>query len=192
MSDIIQFPSASNQSKLSACPTTKLPKATDWIYQDFCNQMLHDNKSMQHIISNIDDKTIFSEGLRTVVSKSNLEWDTDYAFCPTTLDDQTSLPDLDNSDDYPIGTSSEFSELFDVAPALIESTTSSLCTTVSEYDVAFRENSDPIFIQPLKKRTSTSSFRSLKSLINVFSSNKKSKPDTLQSKKFFQFFKRRS
>ncbi|CEG82338.1 hypothetical protein RMATCC62417_16419 [Rhizopus microsporus] len=33
----ITFPSATNISKLSASPTTKIPEATDWILQDFYN-----------------------------------------------------------------------------------------------------------------------------------------------------------
>lgn len=38
--ETIQFPSASEKSKLSANPTTKIPQATDWIFQDFFNTML--------------------------------------------------------------------------------------------------------------------------------------------------------
>lgn len=195
MSELIHFPSASNQSKLSACPTTKVPQGTDWIYQDFFNQMLNNDNSIQQIFPSINAETTFSEGLHAVASKSSLEWDSyiDYSFCPTTItdDDQRSLPDLDNSDEEdPIGTSSEFSEILDVAPVLIESTIS-LCTTSTEDAMLFPDNNDTIIIQALKKRKSTSSFRSLKSFISVFSSNKKTKLDASTSK-FFQFFKRHS
>lgn len=181
MTDSIHFPPASNHSKLSACPTTKLPQGTDWIYQDFFSQMLHED-SIQHFYS-----TRFSEGLNAVVRKSSFEWDShiDYTFCPTN-DEESSLPDLDNSDEEdPIGTSSDFSEMFDVAPVLIESS----CTTSTEYPLSFRENTDTK--QALKKRKSTSSFRSLKSFISVFSTSKKLKLDDASPTRLFQFFKRR-
>lgn len=175
MSDTILFPSASNHSKLSACPATKVPQGTDWIYQDFFNQMLHDNSAIQHIYPS-DMETRFSEGFNVVAKKCSLEWDS--------YTDEVSLPDLDNSD---LGTSSEFSEMFDVAPVLIEYTISS-CTTSTEETTSFRDNSDTIIA--LKKRKSTSSFRSLKSFISVFSTSKKLKLDASPSK-LFGFFKRR-
>ncbi|KAG2212277.1 hypothetical protein INT47_001636 [Mucor saturninus] len=184
MTDSIHFPPASKHSKLSACPTTKVPQGTDWIYQDCFNQMLHDN-SIQHVYPT---GTTFSEGLNAVARKSSFEWDghIDYSFCAT-HDEESSLPDLDNSDEEdPIGTSSEFSEMFDVAPVLIESS----CTTSTEYPLSFRENSDTIITQALKKRKSTSSFRSLKSFISVFSTSKKLKLDASPTR-LFQFFKRR-
>ncbi|KAI8979570.1 hypothetical protein BDF20DRAFT_517135 [Mycotypha africana] len=36
----IDFPPASTTSKLSACPTEKIPQTTDWIYQDFLSTVL--------------------------------------------------------------------------------------------------------------------------------------------------------
>lgn len=41
----IQFPAASDTSKLSANPTTKIPQATDWIFQDFFTTMLEYNNN---------------------------------------------------------------------------------------------------------------------------------------------------
>jgi hypothetical protein len=239
MSEVIKFPSASSKSKLSACPTTKVPQAIDWIYQDFFNTMLADNDehgyvylppsvqiselyptekymqtsnghkqqnmSYQHYLS----YTSFSEALHVVVEPhSSTAWDNniDYHFCPTSPDDQASLPDLDNTksgdeeeeDEVeedsvvdPIGILADFSELVNVAPVLIESTISS-CTTSTEDAMSFRDDTiindttEAMIVQNssinqsiLKKRKSTSSFSSLKSFMNVFNSisNKRSKLD---------------
>ncbi|CAO3652633.1 unnamed protein product [Mucor hiemalis] len=119
MATSIQFPSASNQSKLSACPTTKLPEATDWIYQDFFNTMLNTNEYKNHLPSirlsklypqdvsyykNVIPETTFSEALLQMTAEpchGNSSWDNclDYRLCPTSRIsyDQMSLPDLDNT-----------------------------------------------------------------------------------------------
>lgn len=124
MSEIIKFPSASNTSKLSACPATKVPRATDWIYQDFFNTMLINGGKSDSIqmapaapvqingsytsqnylleqkspYQNYLSYTSFSEALHVIAEPHGLnhDWDNnvDYDFCCTSTDDQVSLPDL--------------------------------------------------------------------------------------------------
>jgi hypothetical protein len=110
MTESIKFPSASNTSKLSACPTTKVPQASDWIYQDFFNSMLnnssHEYRQPIHQIPNLIlnekfsynnakeeympyqhylSETTFSEALHVVVEPQHHTWDNtiDYHVCPT-------------------------------------------------------------------------------------------------------------
>lgn len=120
MATTIQFPSASSQSKLSACPTTKLPEATDWIYQDFFNTMLNTSEyknllpsirlsqlyshDLSYNDKNTFPETSFSEALLRLTAEPchrNSSWDNrlDYCLCPTSRIsyDQMSLPDLDNT-----------------------------------------------------------------------------------------------
>lgn len=224
MSESIYFPSASNQSKLSACPTTKVPQSRDWIYQDIFNTMLHtsDYQKLSPTVklfpSNKDRMSYqvsqtFSEALDIVANEpchpSGWVNHLDYQLCPTSMlettsaYDRTSLPDLDSTmsgdddeeeeDDEAslAGATFDMSQI-DVAPVLIESCISS-CTTSTEDVMSFRcHTTGTMAVSTLKKRKSTSSFRSLKSFISAFGSNKKQKiiPSTSTAKKFFQFFKR--
>lgn len=118
MSDSIYFPSASNQSKLSACPTTKVPQSRDWIYQDIFNTMLH-TSDYQKLSPNVElfpsgkDRMsyqvsqTFSEALDIVANEpchpSGWVNHLDYQLCPTSMlettsvYDRTSLPDLDST-----------------------------------------------------------------------------------------------
>ncbi|GAA5816827.1 hypothetical protein MFLAVUS_010361 [Mucor flavus] len=229
MPESIYFPSASKQSKLSACPTTKLPQSRDWIYQDIFNTLLHTSdyqKLSPHVDlfpSNKDRMSYqvsqtFSEALDIVANEpcypSGWVNHQDYQLCPTSMlettsaYDRTSLPDLDSTmsgeddeeeeeDDEDeqeaslAGATFDMSQL-DVAPVLIESCISS-CTTSTEDVMSFRcHTTGTMAVSTLKKRKSTSSFRSLKSFISAFGSNKKQKiiHSTSTAKKFFQFFKR--
>ena len=191
----INFPSASKISKLSACPTTKIPQGTDWIYQDIFNTVIDTTNSPSiQLYSRCDEKASFSEALFQVSNDEvSNHWDNciDYTYCPTSMTssmtmDEMSLPSLDSGDEEEdefnsMLDESDFSLYMNVAPVLIESNISS-CTTSTEDAMSFRHNSSTIAttepsltLQTLNKRKSSSSIRSLKSLMNLFANHKKQK-----------------
>ncbi|KAI8641703.1 hypothetical protein BD408DRAFT_417778 [Parasitella parasitica] len=197
------FPSASNMSKLAACPTTKLPEATDWIFQEFFNAMLNSNDLLitpNQIAELLPQEKLADATTLDLLDQCSESWhDSNLRM----TDDQLSLPDLedissrssnsdeeeDNDDgmvtieDHYHGVTflpglTKFSK---VAPVLIESTISSCATMSSEDANSFRQQ--PTYVrnisinQTLTKRNSTSSFSSFKSFMNVFHLPKKSKLD---------------
>lgn len=104
MADSITFPSASNMSKLSACPTTKLPQATDWIFQDFFNTMLNGDDLL---IPSIQIAELFPQEKLTDATFNLLQstfsddcyeaWHDNNQSCTTMADDHISLPDLEET-----------------------------------------------------------------------------------------------
>ncbi|KAF1807435.1 hypothetical protein V8B55DRAFT_1465708 [Mucor lusitanicus] len=103
MTDSITFPSASNMSKLSACPTTKLPQATDWIFQDFFNTMLNGDDLLT---PSIQIAELFPQEKLTEATFNLLQstfsddcyeaWHDNNQSCTTMTDDHISLPDLED------------------------------------------------------------------------------------------------
>jgi hypothetical protein len=135
----IEFPSASQVSKLSSNPTSKVPQSTDWVFQDFFNSML----DYHHGIAMPPD--VFPNELAT--HNNNLFFD--------------------------IYTHKEEDEADAMAPILIESDISS--DSASSIDT---EQDEPVVTNnnnngTLTTRKSSSSFRSLRSLFQMSTTNKK-------------------
>lgn len=105
MTDSITFPSASKMSKLSACPTTKLPQATDWIFQDFFNTMLNgdDLLTPSTQIAELFPQEKLTEATFNLLQSTFSddcyeEWHSNNKnICTTMTDDQLSLPDLEDN-----------------------------------------------------------------------------------------------
>ncbi|KAG2206170.1 hypothetical protein INT46_007165 [Mucor plumbeus] len=105
MTDSIKFPSASNMSKLSACPTTKLPQATDWIFQDFFDTMLNgdDLLTPSTQIAELFPQEKLTEATFNLLQSTFSddcyeEWhNNNKNTCTTMTDDQLSLPDLEDN-----------------------------------------------------------------------------------------------
>jgi hypothetical protein len=168
------FPSASTQSKLSACPTTKIPQAADWIFQDFFDAMMDSNQ-----VPSIQVSELFPQE----------------KYFPGVYSDE--CPDLDSSmsEEEEEEEEEDYSTWINVAPVLIESNISSYTTESTKVKP---------YCQSLKKKRSTSSFSSLKSFMSVFNNSKKTKlyhptiasPQKLSmtatiSRKVLKYFKRR-
>lgn len=172
MSDttMITFPSASNQSKLSACPTTKIPQATDWIFQDFFHTMMMDGNQDQHVSPSIQISELFPQE-KYFMSSCSDEWPVE---CPD-LDNSKSDDDDELEEAMDRGVTSDFSTWMNVAPVLIESNISSCTTESTEEVTSFRDDMDDdrytTAATYLKKKRSTSSFGSLKSVIGVFNNH---------------------
>jgi hypothetical protein len=195
MSDtLITFPSASNQSKLSACPTTKIPQAADWIFQDFFYNMMDSNQD-HYLSPSVQILELFPQEKHFITSSTFSDE------CPDLVDNSKS----DDEEEEDEGVTLDW---LNMAPVLIESNISS-CTTESTEEVVSFRNMDYTTSASLKKRRSTSSFSSLKSFMSVFNnSSKKTKlyhpslqettalaPQRLSmtatiSKKIFKYFKR--
>ncbi|KAI9361309.1 hypothetical protein BD770DRAFT_383161 [Pilaira anomala] len=210
MSDdsIIHFPSASSQSKLSAPLSTKVPQSTNWIYQDVYHSLHHDpdylipTTDLCQSTSTFQMTSSLFEACKIVTHDSRYSgWDTqlDYT-CPTseTISNKSSsvhnrtsfLPDLlahtnlEDSSSAPVLIESTFS-----SSSSSSSTTTSSSQSVQSFRCSHTTEMMSVGNSTLKKRKSTSSFRSLKYFIHAISPSKKPKLNPT-AKKFFQFFKR--
>lgn len=161
LAEPITFPSATNISKLSASPTTKIPEATDWILQDFYNTVTLSKES----------PSLLTDALIIAVK--------------TTAWDDVSLPDLEEEsgeeeeeadDDEEQAEERAQEEVLNEIIAQIKPNTTS-CTT----NMPFQPNS-------VKKKESSLSPSSLKSgLMSMFYKPK----TIAKSTKFFKrLFKR--
>ncbi|KAI8084364.1 uncharacterized protein B0P05DRAFT_36297 [Gilbertella persicaria] len=230
MTETILFPSASPASKLSACPSTKIPQATDWIFQDFFSTMLDGTASPSVKISELfphepllHGKQVPFQAYQKTFSDDLIASWFEYSNVVSVEDDEEyyeDTPDLDNtksSDEEDEG-DEEFVQYVNMAPVLIESGISSCVTSTEQHPAVAKittsreqspsktveQNTNASHLnQMLKKRKSTSSFSSLKSFMNVFHNNKKSKMNhaltstptgqlvtNTMTKKFLKYFKR--
>ncbi|KAL9557700.1 hypothetical protein MBANPS3_001247 [Mucor bainieri] len=196
MTDSITFPSASNMSKLSACPTTKLPQATDWIFQDFFNTMLNGDDLLT---PSIQIAELFPQEKLTEATFNLLQstfsddcyeaWHDNNQSCTTMTDDHISLPDLEDpaknsscsimisSDDEDEDEDEEQEQDLDMLENQIHGVT-------FQSDLLQLSNVAPVLIEStisscttMSSRKSTSSFSSFKSFMSVFHIPKKSKLD---------------
>ncbi|CEP19036.1 hypothetical protein [Parasitella parasitica] len=168
----IIFPSASIMSKLAACPTTKLPETTDWIFQDFFNTMLSGedllttSSQMAELLpqEKLTDATLLDLLESAISDESSESWHDSKIH---TTDDQLSLPDLedmssrssnsdeeeDNDDDmvmikehyHGVTFHLDLTKFSNIAPVLIESTISSCTTMSSEEAKSFRQQ--PLYVK---------------------------------------------
>ncbi|KAI8387512.1 hypothetical protein BD560DRAFT_382742 [Blakeslea trispora] len=197
MSESILFPPASTTSKLSACPSTKIPQTADWILQDFFSNKLEENDIPSIQFSELLQPggarppymNTFSDDLiaswfeySNVVAPENDD-NNDY-FCYT--------PDLDSTRSSDIGDDAEeelarYIEMFPVVdeplnllsaipakPHSPKAIQQEQKESVPQNDIDHSNASRPDRVL-LTKRKSTSSFSSFKSIMHVFQGNKKSK-----------------
>lgn len=194
---IIHFPSASSQSKLSAPLSTKVPQSTNWIDQDVYNSLHHDPDYLIPTTATFQMTSSLFEACKIVTHDSRYSgWDTQLDYTCPTSDTSSSISSSRSSSVHNLpGLLAHTALLEDSsAPVLIESTFSSSTTTSSSQSVqSFRcsHTTEMMAVggSTLKKRKSTSSFRSLKSFIHAISPSKKPRLNP-SAKKFFQFFKR--
>ncbi|OBZ81503.1 hypothetical protein A0J61_10448 [Choanephora cucurbitarum] len=169
MSEFILFPS-STPSKLSACPSTKIPQTTDWILQDFYDTQLQGHHQ-------------FSDDLIA-------SW-FEYSNVVALEDDP--LPDLDSarSSDYGDDAEEELTRYIEMfpTPTSLKPDRFHSADEMPPNQLDDRGRSD----RYLTKRKSTSSFSSFRSVMHLFQgkklkSERKSKADG--SNRLFDYFRR--